>query len=196
MRKLTILLTALILTSCGGNSRPVEVASLDFGDFAVVWLPAKLPLRGVEVQAPSWLGGTAIQYRLLFAAAMKRESYSESRWAAPPAELIERSLNRQVTAAGNGCRLRLDLDELSQVFDTLQASRSVLDVRASLVTPNRDAVLARKAFSLMQAAPSADARGGAAAAAADVQALGGELGKWLEQLARGNPALLVRCGGD
>ena len=196
MRKFILLLSALILVACGGNVRQADIARLDFGNFALAWLPARLPLRGVDVAAPAWLGTTAMQYRLLYADAMQRESYSASRWASPPADLIERSLNRQVAASGGGCRLHLDLDEFAQVFTTPQASRSVLDVRASLVAPSGDAVLARKAFSLVQVAPTADARGGASAAAATVQALGGELGKWLDQAALDNSALSRRCRGD
>ena len=193
MRLISTLFAVLAVSACGGA--PVaEPASYDLAAVAVAWKPARPLVRDVGVIAPSWLGGTAIAYRLLYADPLRRQAYAESRWAAPPAELIERALNRQ-TGVGGGCRLRLDLDDLEQVFDTPQTSRILLDVRASLVAPNRDAVLARKAFALMQPAPSADARGGGAAATTAVQELGGELAAWLAQLVRDTPAIAERCKG-
>jgi cholesterol transport system auxiliary component len=192
MRALAILI-AFLLAGCIGNVRQTATATLDLGSAEVAWRPASLPLRGVGVFAPAWLGTSALQYRLLYSDPARRMAYTESRWAAPPGDLVERMLNRQTPAQGGGCRLRLDLDELAQVFDTPQASRTLLDARASLVAPNGDAVLLRKAFSIARPAPTADARGGVAAAAAAVQALGGELGAWLEQAARDNPAVAARC---
>lgn len=196
MRMLLILLAALALSACIGNVRSTDVASFDLGTAAVVWKPATVRLHSVDANAPSWLASTAIQYRLLYADSMRRQSYAESRWAAQPAELIARALNRQTVAADGGCRLSLDIDELVQVFDTPQQSRTLLDVRASLIAPRGNDILARKAFSLVRPAPSADARGGVSAAAAAVQALGGELGAWLAQTARENPAAAERCKGN
>ena len=194
MRSSCLLLMAFLLGACGGGLRPPEPARFDLGDAAVVWKPGAMPLRGVAVVAPSWLAGSTLAYRLLYADPQRRHAYGESRWAAPPAELIERALNRQVgPAPAGGCRLRLDLDELAQVFDSPQASRALLDARASLVAPNRDGVLAQRAFSLAQPAPSADARGGVAATAAAVRALGAELNAWLESLASHAPEIARHC---
>lgn len=192
--RLFLLLAVVALAACGGGIRPAPSAQYDLGTASVVWQPQRPPLRGIAVAAPSWLGGRDIHYRLLYADPLRRQAYAEGRWAAPPAELIERALSRQARGAGTGCTLRLELDELAQVFDAPQASRTLLEVRASLVAPERAALLARKAFALAAPAPSADARGGVAAAAAAVQALGGELGAWLEHLVRENPALAQRCG--
>ncbi|HEX8963493.1 MAG TPA: hypothetical protein VF801_10865, partial [Rhodocyclaceae bacterium] len=57
-----------------------------------------------------------------------------------------------------------------------------------------ETVLARKAFSVAEPAPSADARGGVIAAAAAVRELGAELNRWLAQTARSKPAVVQRCG--
>ncbi|MDD5248915.1 MAG: ABC-type transport auxiliary lipoprotein family protein [Rhodocyclaceae bacterium] len=190
--RLAVLCAVLLLAACGGNVRAPR-ATYDLGTAAVVWRPAGLKLSGVSAAAPAWLATPAIAYRLLYAGGMRRDVYAESRWAGPPAALIERALNRQTPAPGGGCGLRLDVDELVQVFDTPQSSRILLDVRASLVAPDGNAVLARKAFSLARPAPTADARGGVAAAAAAVQALGGELGAWLDATARAAPPIARRC---
>lgn len=193
--RLLLLLSVLALAACGGNLRQAERSAYDLGNAAVAWKPAGLALGNVAVQAPAWLAATDISYRLLYAGEMRRNAYAESRWIAPPAELVERALNRETPDTAGGCGLRLDIDELIQVFDTPQASRSLLDARAALVAPGGDAVLARKAFAVVQPAPGADARGAVAGAAAAVQALGGELKAWLTQAARNSPALAQRCAG-
>lgn len=190
------LIAALLVAACGSGARRIEVGRLDLGQLDAPW-QAALPLASVVVQAPSWLDTTAIGYRLLYGpahGANDRASYSESRWSARPAELIERALNRGLTASASGCRLSLELDELVQVFDRPQASRSRLAVRASLTTPSRDALLAHRSLLLEEVAPSADARGGVQAANANLQALGRELGAWLATSLRENPSLAARCG--
>jgi cholesterol transport system auxiliary component len=189
----SMLLSLFVLAACGGNVREAERANYDLGAAAVAWKPAGIAIDAVSVQAPSWLATPAIAYRLLYAGAAERRSYAESRWVAQPAELIERALNRQTGAVG-GCRLRLDMDDLIQVFDAPQASRVLLDVRASLLTPQGETILARRAFSVMQAAPSADARGAVAGTASAMQALGAELSAWLTETAAAKPAFAQRCG--
>lgn len=169
------------------------MAGLDLGGASVAWQPTRPPLHGLAVVAPSRLGTTAIHYRLLYTAPPHSGSYRESRWTAHPAELLEQALNRRFAATAGGCRLELELDEWVQLFDTPQTSRSLLAVRASLLSPGRDAVLAARSLSLEQAAPSADAFGGAQAAGLAVQALARALGQWLAQA--DNPSLTARCGG-
>ena len=191
--RVLFLLPVLLLAACSGNVRQAEPASYDLGTVAVVWKPADLAIAGVSAQGPAWLATPAISYRLLYAGDMERNAYAESRWAAAPPDLIERAFNRQTPASGEGCRLRLDVDELIQVFDTPQASRTLLDARATLLPPNGETILARRAFSVAQPAPSADARGGVAGAVAAVQALGGELNAWLTETARAKPAIARRC---
>lgn len=190
---LVAFLAVILLGACAGGVRPPEPARFDLGDIAIVWRPAAVTLAGVTVVAPSWLGGSVMAYRLLYADPLRRLAFGESRWTAPPAELIERALNRQLGPVGGGCRLRLDLDELVQLFDSPQASRALIEVRAGLVTPNRDRLLARRAFAVTRPAPSPDARGGVAATAAALTGLGGELQAWLAEVARDTPELAMAC---
>lgn len=173
-----VALGATSIAACVGNVRQNEVAAYDLGPAAVVWRPVTPALRDIDVAAPSWLGGGAMHYRLLYADGQRRMAYAESRWAAPPAQLLERALKRQPAAGEGGCRLRIELDELAQVFDAPQSSRMVLEARAALLLPRGDAVVARKAFALQEPA-GADAKSGAAAAAAAARAFGGALGVWL-----------------
>ena len=69
------------------------------------------------------LNGPAMHYRLAYAEPLRRLTYAESRWAAPPAELLQAFLERRffafpdADASGNGCRLELVIDEFEQRFE-------------------------------------------------------------------------------
>lgn len=193
------ILAALLLAACGGGQqRPAEPARYDLGNQAGSWSGSRVPLGAVDVQAASWLAGPTMYFRLTYAEPLRRQGYAESRWAAPPAELLERFLKRRILFgqpdfSGAGCRLQLVLDELEQGFDAPQKSQVALEVRA-LLTPLRGAeLLAKRAFLVRKPAPTADARGGVAAAGDAVQGLADELGAWLDQLAREKPAIVERC---
>lgn len=203
-----LMLAALLASACANPVRQPAAARFDLGGVAIAWQPRQLPLAGVDVAAPSWLATTALHYRLLYADAMRRQTYAESQWVAPPAELIERALRRQSantngsgSAGANGigiggvagCRLQLDLDELVQVFDSPQRSSVQLEMRASLMPLHGDAVLARKAFAVVKPAASADAHGGVAATSAALQALADEMAVWLTAVARQSPEIGRRC---
>lgn len=193
MRWLPGLTLLLLLAGCVPNNVRDDPAVFDFGEMTGTWQGPGL--RGIAVVAPSWLDTPAMQYRLKASEPSRRRVYTESRWAAPPAELIEQTLRRRaLVSAGAGgaaldCRLRIDLDELVQVFDSAQASHVVLAARATLVSHGRQP-LARRAFEIERAAPSADARGGVAAATAAVQALAGQLSAWIVDE---KSALAPRC---
>ena len=174
-----------------GGPEPVAARSLGF------------PLRNVEVVVPPWLASTAMQYRLAYAQATRRQAYVESRWAAQPAQLVELTLKRAIrtgeAGAGGACRLRVELDEFAQVFDGEAVSRGVVEARAVLLAPRTDQIIASRSFSLARPAPSADALGGVSALRASVQDLGSELFGWLDGLdregaARTGGSLRSRCG--
>ena len=143
-------------------------------------------LRSIDVFAVSWLDSSAMQYRLLYSANQRRQNFAESRWVAPPAELVGHALRKRMLsgAAGGACRLRVDLDEFAQIFDSASASRAVLEARVQLVAPTGGEILARHSFSLSRPSASADASGGATALAGAVEALSTELHDWLGGLDR------------
>lgn len=187
------LISLMLLLGCSANVRQAERATYDLGNAAIAWKPADVPVAAVSTQAPAWLTTPAIAYRLLYAGDMQRNAYADSRWAAPPADLIERALNRQTLAAAGGCRLRLDIDELIQVFETPQKSYALLDARATLLASDGETLLARRAFSVTRPAATPDARGGVAASAAAVQGLAGEIAGWLAETGRAKLAVAQRC---
>lgn len=198
MKRLVAMLAGALLMACGGNVRTIELARYDFGALAANGVGAGVPLATLDVQAASWLAGPGMHFRLAYVEPLRRQSYAESRWAAPPAELLEALLKRRVVFSqpdfnGAGCRLHLVLEELEQRFDDPQHSVQVLDARAVL-TPFRGAeILAKRTFPIRTPAPTADARGGAAATRDAVQALTVDIGSWLGEIARAKPAIVERC---
>lgn len=200
--RLAAILAGVLLAACGGNVRTTEPVQYDLGNLAAkvteAWSGSRIPIASVDVQAASWLSGPGMHFRLAYAEPLRRQSYAESRWAAPPADLLERFLRRRIVFgqpdfSGAGCRLKLVLDEFEQRFDDPQGSKMVLEVRA-LLRPMRGAeILSKRAFLVQKLAPEAVARGGAAAARDAVQTLADELGGWLDEIAREKPAILERC---
>ena len=49
----------------------------------------------LEVRAVSWLDNPGIDYRLTYNAPLRRSQYVDSRWAAPPAQLLAQQLRRR-----------------------------------------------------------------------------------------------------
>lgn len=138
-----------------------------------------------------------MQYFLAYADATRREVYAESRWAAPPARLLEKALARRLLS-GNagiqsaGCRLRVELDEFAQVYDAPGSSHALLEVRAMLMAPRANVLLLRRSFR-QSPATGADARAGVLGFAAATRDLGAEIEHWLDQMALEQPALIERC---
>jgi cholesterol transport system auxiliary component len=91
--------------------------------------------------------------------------------------------------------LRLALDELEQRFDTPQSSKVILEVRASLLPPQGDTPLAKRAFEIKKSAPTADARGSVVATRAAAQALADDLAAWLGDVARERSQVTLACKG-
>ncbi|KAB2968608.1 ABC-type transport auxiliary lipoprotein family protein [Zoogloea sp.] len=177
---------ALLLSACAVPSRPAAQAVHDFGVLDAVAAPAGIPaLRSIEVQPAPWLASSAMGYRLLQAQPTRRQVYAESRWAAPPAQLVELALRRALGPGQGGCRLRIELDEFAQLFEAGGDSRGVVEARASLLPSRGERVVASRAFSISRPAPAADAAGGVAALQAATRDLGRELAGWLSGLNQG-----------
>jgi len=199
MRKIILILSLLMLAACVGNPpREAEIASYDLGSFSGTWTSPGFPIATVDVKASTWLDSPAQLYRLAYADDLRRRAYTQSRWAAPPAELLEHALQRRIIFGqpdftGPGCRLQLSLDELEQRFDTPQSSKALLEIRAALLPPQGETPLAKHAFKIEKPAPTADARGGVAATHSVAQALADELAQWLGDVSRERPQLALAC---
>lgn len=189
MRRLLLLLALALLTACatgGRNAAPPEV--YDFG------LPAQRLVGdgrwskvALEIRAPYWFDSRSIEYRLLYDDPLKLRSYAGSRWAGAPGLLLSQRLRQQLGLVGSSghtaasCLLRLELQEFSQVFDTPQHSRGVLQGSAG-VLDGRHRVVAEQLIAIAQPAATADARGGVRALVAASEELGRQLAGWLNEL--------------
>lgn len=198
MKTFIPVLAGLLLTACVGNVQMAEVAQYDLGNLSVRENNSRIPITEVDVQAASWLSGQAMYFRLAYADSLRRQSYVESRWAAPPAELLEGFLKRRIvfgqTGSGAaGCRLELVIDEMEQRFDDPRISHVVLAVRAQMAPRRTAEILARRVFHIQKPAALPVARGGVAAAREAVQTLADELGGWMNEIARDTPATVERC---
>jgi cholesterol transport system auxiliary component len=156
-------------------------------------------LRSIDVFAVSWLDSSAMQYRLLYSANQRRQNYAESRWVAPPAELVGHALRKRMLSGAGGRRLPPARGP-GRIRPGLRFGqgqpRPDRGAGAAAVAPSGGEILARRSFSLSRPAASADAGGGVAALAGAVEAFSTELHDWLGGLDRaGAPGLNIaqRC---
>ncbi len=183
-----VLLAGCINLEVGGKAGRADLAYFDLAGGQAASpggaTPRAIALRSVDVVAPTWLDVPAMQYRLAYADPARRASFIESRWAAPPPELLQQVLRRQLSGAESRgapgpCRLQIEVDEFVQVFDSPQSSSGLIELRAALLA-RADAPVARKTFRASRPAQSADARGGVAALAAATGDLATAIRDWLD----------------
>ena len=189
MKRIAMLVAICLLSACTGIARNTPpVAVYDFG------LPAaRLVGDGtwsrlvLEVRSPAWFESLNVDYRLAYDDPLKPREYVGSRWAGAPGVLLAQRLRQQiglVNAVGNpatDCLLRFELQEFSQIFDTPQQSRALLQGHVSLIDGKRQ-VLAERPVSLEKHAATADANGGVNALVAASTELGQQLADWLGRL--------------
>lgn len=194
MRYFLIAALVWLLTGClPGNRSALEIGEHDLYPHLATVAPT-VPIDMVMVEAASWLTDTKIGYRLIYAEASRRRAYAHSRWAAPPAELIQRALLRRwmmtepVATTGQSqprrhgaCRLRIDLEEFAQKFASPTMSEFHLDARVALLPARGEQPLEQRAFALRTPAMSADAAGGVAAARQATQELAASIESWLDR---------------
>lgn len=202
LRATLALIPLTLVTACGGL--PPSTATLSVHDFgpleAVAPEQADFPLRSVEVVPAPWLASNAMVYRLVHVQPTRRQAFKDNRWAAQPAQLVELVLKRGLHAGesalpAGGCRLRVDLDEFYQRFDSCQASRGSIEARVALLAPRADQPLAVRAFTLDHVAPTPDAAGGVLALRAATLQLDRDIRDWLRGLdGRVGAGVRARCG--
>lgn len=189
---IAVLPAGCISLEVGGSATRPNLSYFDLGggvpdDPSRDSKPPAIGLRSVDVIAPTWLDAPAMQYRLAYADPTRRASYAESRWVAPPPELLQQSLRKSMSSAvtrvaPGACRLQVEVDEFIQVFDSPRSSSGVVELRATLLVARADSLLARKTFRASHPAQSADARGGVAALAAATSEVSDAIHAWLDGL--------------
>jgi len=163
-----------LLCGCAGAPPPPDrfdlgLPAVDAAGGAVVPADAGPGVVQASVEAPGWLDTPALVYRLAYVDAGQLHAYAHSQWAAAPAALLEQRLREGLAArrgaggAGGalagGVRMRVTLDEFSQVFASASASHAQLRARVDLVQMHTNALLAQRRFVLESPCPGADAAG-------------------------------------
>ena len=155
-----------------------------------------------EVDAPPALDGTAVVYRLAYSDAQQLRPYAQARWSMPPAQLVRQRLRehlgqrRAVRNAAQGVAaqtplwvLHVELEEFSQLFDTVDRSMGLVRLRATLGrTAGRvggQELVAQRGFVVQRPADGADAPAGVRALTAAVDAALAEVDQWLVQTQAG-----------
>ena len=148
-----------LLSACGGASS-VEPRTFDLGLSAPA---AGLPtVRIGSVRAIAPFESTDMQYRLAYRNAAEIASFTSSRWAATPAELLRKQLLRSAHEKAGKCILDVEIQEFTQVFSAREASDARVELRAWLGAGGTRAAVTR-GWSIVEPNAGADAVSGAAA---------------------------------
>src|SRR5258708_34962361 len=112
MSRCLISILFLAVAGCAGQSaNPIRTYDLGV-DKPKAQLPA---LRAVSVRAALPFDGIDMFYRLAWRDGAEIAPYGQSRWAAPPAELVRRQLLRALPASSAApCALDIELQDFSQ----------------------------------------------------------------------------------
>jgi len=174
---------ALVLSGCTLlPPQPAPPVVYDFGSTSPATVPSGLP-AALQVQAPPWLDGAALVYRLEYTDAARLASYRDSRWAATPAALLGEQLRQRLARSGaqRPLLLRVDIEEFCQVFSAPTRSRGVVRLRATLADSASGRVLRQQAFEQQVDAATPDAAGGAHALARAASEVAARLLDWSAQ---------------
>lgn len=200
----------LALSACGfAPDKPKRAQMYDFGpgELSTRTAPRQAALPPLAIDEIATSGGAldnmAVLYRLGYEDAQQLRPYSLARWSMPPAQLVRQRLlaqlgqRRAVFNAGSSValnrshqnalplRLRIDLEEFSQLFSAPDASIGLIRLRVTLVdiTPTGEKLLGQRNVVVQRPATSADAAGGVRALTAATDAAIEEINDWLQQTA-------------
>lgn len=178
MKKSVVIFGLLLLTGCTVIPRPdPSTATYNF----TVLTPSAEQSEQQHIKngkkilipqatAPLWLDNPAIHYRLAYHNAAQSYTYANSRWSSPPAFLLTQQIKQKIAAgthhlvikdssvATADYELHIEIEEFSQIFDTLTNSYVAIRFRASLVN-NTHRLVGQKIFNTTHATATADAAG-------------------------------------
>ena len=170
MNRSALLFLILAMGGCGGAAAP-EPRTYDLGLDAPAAIAA-VHIGAVRSVAPFDEGD--MLYRLAYRNAAEIASYTGSRWAATPADLFRKQLQRAAGPGGGKCTLAIEIQEFSQVFSSQAESAARVELRAVL-SPGA----VPKQFTVTENNAGPDAPSGAAALARASNRAVGEIGAWI-----------------
>ncbi|AIO42691.1 membrane integrity-associated transporter subunit PqiC [Burkholderia sp. AU19243] len=183
----TLAILALVFAAgCASDSAALSNIRYDLGPAAPVATAGTGPaLKVLDVGSPDALNTDKFVYRLAYADAQRMAVYRDSRWTAPPAQLLTQRLRGALSARGavlegsDGVRaptLKVDLNEFEQVFDGQSQSHGAVTARATLMQDGK--VLGQRTFVARAPSSTPDAAGGARALAAASDELVSQIAAW------------------
>ncbi|WP_408733075.1 ABC-type transport auxiliary lipoprotein family protein [Burkholderia ubonensis] len=183
---LAVLMLALA-AGCASENAALSNVRYDLGPAAPVATAGHGPaLKVLDVAAPDALDSDKFVYRLAYADAQRMAVYRDSRWTAPPAQLLTQRLRGALSSRGavlegaDGVRaptLRIDLSEFEQVFDGESQSHGAVTARATLTQDGK--VLGQRTFVARAPSSTPDAAGGARALATASDDLVAQIAAWV-----------------
>ena len=180
-RILAVALAIGALAGCAGPGGGDAPRGFDFGIDPPAARLAQIRIGPVRATAP--FDSQEMHYRLMFRDPAELRVFAQSRWAAPPAELVRRQLGRSAQSEATGrCALEVELNELSQLFGSREASEVLLELRVFLHEGGRR--IAERTLRVVERGAGAGAPGGAAAAARAADRAIGEIAGWVAREAR------------
>jgi cholesterol transport system auxiliary component len=208
-RTVAVFSAALSLALLAGCSsfvdRPVRPSLFDLGPLPPITPPIERPGPRIalvlpDIEASGALEGSAVLYRLAYADDHQLRAYSQSRWSAPPPQLVRQRLRQQLgrerpvlsldesaTLARESGQaiylLRMELEEFAHVFDSPAQSRGQLRLRATLFssTNGGERLLGQRSIAVQGVAPTPDASGGVRALTEAIDAAAADISQWLLQ---------------
>ncbi|MCA8096659.1 ABC-type transport auxiliary lipoprotein family protein [Burkholderia contaminans] len=180
-------LTLSLGAGCAGNSAVLSNVRYDLGPATSVVSAGPGPaLKVLDVAAPDVLDSDKFAYRLAYVDAQHVAVYRDSRWTAPPAQLLTQRLRGALSSRGtvlegtDGVRaptLKVDLNEFEQVFDGQSQSHGAVTARATLMLDGK--VLGQRTFVARAPSSTPDAAGGARALATASDQLVSQIAAWV-----------------
>ena len=174
MKRFLLASCCAALASCASSAGPVKTYDLGL-DAPKSALPA---LRSVSVRAAMPFDGIDMYYRLAWRDGAEIAPFAQSRWAAPPADLLRKQVLRALPSSSAApCALELEMQDFSQVFSAKESSEARLELRALLgTTAGR---VASRSVLVSEANAGVNAASGAAALSRAVGRAIAELGGWI-----------------
>jgi len=170
MRNLILILLVTCLIACAGPGKNKQnIAVYDFGLPATGDASPLLQAQTVvlEVSAADAINTQQIRYRLNYDNPSRVFTYTESRWAATPAELLTGKLGSLVQQGndGSGCSVRMKVQVFDHVFSSITASEGVVQLSAILLDRKSRKIIASEVVTETAVAATANAQGGTKALA-------------------------------
>jgi cholesterol transport system auxiliary component len=148
-------------------------------DLGLIAPGARLPaVRLAMVKAAAPYDSVDMLYRIAYRNPAEIAAFANSRWAAPPAEMLRKQLLRAASDQAGKCVLDIEIQEFTQVFAAKDASEARIELRAWLGAGGARAAVSR-GLSVVEPNAGADAVSGAAAFARAADRAIGELGGWI-----------------